>query len=185
MIGCLPQSLTVNGRDIPINADFRNILRIFEAFADPELSKEEKAYVCIRRLYQEPITVDIVEEAIKKAFWFVDGGDMPKSKPEPVRTIDWQHDEQMLLPAVSKAMGVVDVRTLPYVHWWTFLGSFGEIGDGLLTQVLHIRHKLNKGKKLTPAEKEFVKSNKELIVIRTAEDKAAIAKTEAVLKKLI
>ena len=102
MIGSLPESLEVCCRDIPINADFRNILTIFEAFADETLTKEEKAYICIKRLYREPIGTDIIEEAIKKAFWFVDGGDMPKSKPEEVRTIDWKHDEQMLLPAARQ-----------------------------------------------------------------------------------
>ncbi len=185
MIGHLPESLTVCGHNIPINADFRNILTIFEAFADDNLTKEEKAYVCIKRLYRKPIGYDIAEEAIKKAFWFVDGGNMPKSKPEQVRMVDWKHDEQMILPAVSKAIGVIDIRSLPYVHWWTFLGSFGEIGSGLFSQVIHIRHKLNHGKKLDDAEKEFMKNNKELIVLRTAEEQAAIAETEEFLKTLI
>jgi len=185
MIGHLPESLAVCGRDIPINADFRNVLTIFEAFADPELTEYEKAYVCIRRLYREPIKANIAEEAIKQAFWFVDGGDMPKSKPEQVRTIDWKHDEQMILPAVSKTMGVVDIRSLPYLHWWTFLGAFGEIGDGLFSQVVHIRHKMNHGKKLDKTEKEFLKNNKELIKLRTPEELAAIAETEAFLKTLI
>lgn len=185
MIGSLPESLKVCCRDIPINADFRNILTIFEAFADETLTKEEKAYICIKRLYREPIGTDITEEAIKKAFWFVDGGDMPKSKPEEVCTIDWKHDEQMLLPAISKAMGIVDVRSLPYVHWWTFLGAFGEIGEGLFSQVVHIRHKLNHSKKLDKSEKEFLKKNKELIILRTAEEQAEIAETEEFLKKFI
>ena len=82
-------------------------------------------------------------------------------------------------------MGIVDVRSLPYVHWWTFLGAFGEIGEGLFSQVVHIRHKLNHSKKLDKSEKEFLKKNKELIILRTAEEQAEIAETEEFLKKFI
>ena len=31
-----------------------------------------------------------------------------------------------------------------YVHWWTFLSFFMEIGDGLFSQVLSIRHLLQR-----------------------------------------
>jgi hypothetical protein len=172
MIGHLPESLTVCGRDIPINADFRNVLTIFEAFADPELTEHEKAYVCIHRLYREPIKANIAEEAIKQAFWFVDGGDMPKSKPEQVRTIDWKHDEQMILPAVSKTMGVVDIRSLPYLHWWTFLAAYQEIGDCLFAQVVSIRKKRATGKKLDKQDQAFYRENADLVDLRIEETDA-------------
>ncbi|MDO4863468.1 MAG: Gp15 family bacteriophage protein [Ruminococcus sp.] len=185
MIGQLPESLSVGGRELPINADFRNALRIFEALTDNELTDEEKAYVCLKRLYTVTISVDMTEEAIKKAYWFLDGGDMPKSAPEGIRLLDWKHDESMVMPAVSKTLGALDVRSLPFLHWWTFLGAFGEIGEGLFAQTVHIRKKLGKGKKLDKSEREFYKKNKELIVLRTAEEQAAIDETEEFLKTLI
>lgn len=185
MIGELPDTLEVGGKDIPINADFRNVLTIFEAFNDPELSAQDKAFVCLRRLYLNDIPVSAAEEAIKKAYWFCGGGDMPKTKPEQVRTIDWKQDEQLIMPAVSRTMGVTDVRSLPYLHWWTFLGSFGEIGEGLFSAVVNIRKKQAHGKKLEKWEKDFYSRNKALIRIVTAEEKAAIEETEEFLKTLI
>ena len=90
-----------------------------------------------------------------------------------------------VLPAVSKTIGVLDVRTLPYLHWWSFLGAFGEIGDGLFSEIVHLRHKLGKGEKLSKSEKEFVRKNDELIRLRTAEEKAEIEETEKFLEQLI
>lgn len=185
MTGLLPEALEVGGAAVPINADFRNVLTIFEAFNDPELSDQEKAFICLRRLYLTAIPPYAAEEAIKKAYWFCGGGDIPKTKPEHIRTIDWKQDEQLIMPAVSKTMGVTDVRSLPYLHWWTFLGSFGEIGEGLFSAVINIRRKKAHGKKLEKWEKEFYSRNKALIRIVSAEDKAAVEETEEFLKTLI
>lgn len=185
MIGVLPKALDVNGISYSINADFRNVLRIFEAFNDPELSDAEKAYICVRRLFTEEIPVNDIEEAVHKAYWFCDGGDAPKTKPEKVKTLDWAHDEQIIFPAVSKAAGVIDVRELEYMHWWTFLGCFGEIGEGLMSTVMHIRQKQARGQQLDKWEKEFYNKNKELVRIITPEEQAEIDETEAFLKTLI
>ena len=185
MIGTLPKVLDVNGNSYAIDPDYRNILRIFEAFNDPQLSDREKAYICVRRLYKESIADADIEEAIRKAYWFCDGGDTPKTKPDKVRTLDWTHDEQMIIPAISKVLGVIDIRELQYMHWWTFLGAFGEIGEGLFSTVIHIRHKQAQGKKLDKWEKEFYSKNKELVKLVTPEEQAAIDETEEFLKTLI
>lgn len=187
MIGRLPTALSVSGREVPINTDFRVMLDIYEAFCDNELSEAEKAYVCVRLMYREEIPVQSFEEAVRRAYWFYDGGDMPKSKPSRVRTIDWKQDEAILFPAVSKAVGVADVRQLPYMHWWTFLGAFGEIGEGLFTTVMSIRQKKAKGKKLEKWEKEFYSRNKSMIELdlMTEEEKQARQETEDFLSTLI
>lgn len=185
MIGRLPETLTVCGEELPIDSDFRNILIIFEALTDEKLTPEEKAYISIKRLYKVPIPRSMVEEAIKQAYWFLDGGDMPKSTPSEIRMLDWEHDESMIMPAVSKTIGVVDIRSLPYLHWWSFLGAFGEVGDGLFSQVLHLRQKLSKGEKLTKPEQEFVRKNNDLVILRTAEEQEAIDETENFLDKLL
>lgn len=185
MIGVLPESLNVGGENLPIDADFRNVLTIFAALTDEKLTQDEKFYVCLRRLYTVPIPRRIEAEAVRQAFWFLDGGDMPKSKPEEIKMLDWEHDESLIMPAVSKTIGVVDVRSLPYLHWWSFLGAFGEIGEGLFSHVVHIRRKLGKGEKLSKTEKEFIRNNDELVRLRTAEEKAEIEETERILVELI
>ena len=55
------------------------------------------------------------------------------------------------------------------------MGAFYGIGDGLFAQVVNIRSKRAKGKKLNDQEREFARENALLIKIRapeSAEDKA-------------
>ncbi len=186
MIGALPSALNIGGRDHPIRTDFRDVLHIFEAFSDNALTDAEKAEVCIRCLFLHPeeLTQEDLQEAVQKAFWFCDGGDAPKSEPDGIRMLDWKHDESILFPAVSKTAGF-EVRSCAYLHWWVFLGYFGEIGEGLFSTVLHIRQKLARGKPLAEWEQEILRRNQELVLLRTAEDRAAIAETEAFLDEIL
>ncbi|MCC8135061.1 MAG: bacteriophage Gp15 family protein [Ruminococcus sp.] len=183
MIYELPEALSVGGREYPIDADFRNVLRIFEAFGDDALTPQEKAYICVARLYRDRIPTKDLSEAIERAYWFCGGGDTPKTEPEGIKLLDWEHDGAMLFPAVSRAAGVTDIRSAKFLHWWTFLGLFGEVGEGLFSTVMHIRRKVLTGKKLDKTEREFFRKNKELIILRTKEEPAEIEATEALLRK--
>lgn len=186
MIGVLPKSLEIGGKEYPIDSDFRTILNIFEAFNSDELTDEEKCLVCLYCLFEdaEAIPPEHLQEAIDKAYWFCDGGDMPKSAPEKVKTLDWAHDEGIIFPAVNKTVGF-EVRTSEYMHWWTFLGAFGEISEGLFTTVMHIRQRRAQGKKLEKWEREFFKKNRGLVEIVSAQDKREKEEDEAFLRELL
>ena len=71
-----------------LRADFRVILRIYSAFADPKLDEREKCYVCLKCLYAEDIPREHLQEAVDKAYWFVGGGDVPQESVQPAKTID-------------------------------------------------------------------------------------------------
>ncbi len=185
MIGVLPKSLTVGGREYAINSDFRTILRIYEAFDDNELTPHEQAFVCLKNLFYDydDIPEKDMQEAADKAYWFVGGGDMPQSEPEKTKVIDWKQDENILFPAINKTAGF-EVRECEYLHWWTFLGFFGEIGEGLFSAVMNIRQKKAEGKPLESYEKDFYKKNKHLINIKTPEDIEAEDELNEVLATL-
>ena len=53
MIFDLPTSLEVGGRQWPINSDFRDVLRTLTAFEDPDVSDEEKAFICLHNTYPD------------------------------------------------------------------------------------------------------------------------------------
>lgn len=174
MIGILPKSLNIDGQDYPIRSDYRVALLIFEAFDDRSLNIAEKVQVCVECLFEE--VPDDIEKAYEKASWFLDGGDMPKSKKAPTKLIDWKQDEHYIFSAINKTAGK-EVRELEYMHWWTFLGLFSEMGEGLYSQVVNIRRKKAKGKKLEKYEQEFYRDNKDIIDIHpvyTEEEKAEI-----------
>lgn len=178
MIGTLPHSLLVGGKEYPINADFRNILIFFEACEDPELSEEEKLYILLRRLYGaglKEIVGNAVREAAERARWFVDCGKEEKARILR-KTIDWEQDASLIFPAVNRVAGR-EVRSADFIHWWTFAGYFMEIEGGTFSTVLSIRQKKAHGKKLEMWEKEFYRQNRELCDLRkryTAEEQEEI-----------
>lgn len=179
MLGQLPKTLTINGKSYQIRTDFRNILRIFEAFADKDLSDKEKMLVCLQRMFVDfsALPYDDYKEAYEQVYWFIGCG-KPEEKRPPVRTFNWIKDEPLMFPAVNKAAGL-EVRATSYLHWWTFMGYFESIDtDSLFGTVLSIRQKKARGKKLEKYEREFVQNNKALMALdveeakpRTAEEK--------------
>lgn len=186
MIGELPTSLTLGGKQFKIRTDFRVILRIFAAWNDPELTPQEQCMICLCNLYEHPeeITPDIAQEAVTQAYRFCAAGqEIDDSKP-PVRLFDWEQDERILFPAVNRAAGY-ETRAVPYLHWWAFVGLLGEIGDGLFSTVLHIRQKRADGKALDKWETEFARKHKKLVNLQTAQERAEIAETEEFLKTII
>ncbi len=174
MIGALPEELTVGGEEYPIRTDYRNVLQVFEAFQDPELMQEEKWIVAIYLLFEGFSCDDDVleaaqngfdsEEAMKQISWFISAG-QPEKQVLEQPTYNWTQDEQMIFSAVNKVAGR-ETRELEYLHWWTFLGYFNEVGEGTFSFIVGIRNKLNKGKKLEKHEKEFLSHNKELVLMK-------------------
>lgn len=186
MIGQLPESLEIGGISYKIDADFRNILNIFVAFNDPELSNAEKCYICVKNLYDdfENIPPEHLQTAVNRAYWFVSGGDSMQKKSEGnSKLIDWEQDEFLIFSAVNKSAGF-ETRAVEFLHWWTFLGYFSAVGECLFSQVVHIRDKKARGKKLEKWENEFLCRNKELIEIRRKYTKEEIAKEQALLARL-
>lgn len=174
MIGNLPKQLSINGTDRAIRSDFRVALLIFQAYNDPELIEDEirreKTMTMIECLYEdfENIPQEDYHEAADRAVWFLDGGSTPDSgsiHQQVKKVMDWEQDEQLIFSAVNKIAGY-ETRSTEYLHWWTFLGFFNEIGEGLFSTVIGIRQKLNKHKKLEKHEQEFYRENKKLIDLK-------------------
>ncbi len=174
MIGALPEALTVGGKGYSIRTDYRDVLQIFEAFQDPELTQEEKWIVAIYLLFEDFACDDDVlqaaqdgfdlGEAMKQISWFISAG-QPEKEVLELPTYNWKQDEQIIFSAVNKVAGK-ETRELDYLHWWTFLGYFNEVGEGTFSFIVGIRNKLNKGKKLEKHEKEFLSHNKELVLMK-------------------
>lgn len=168
MIGQLPTSLNVNGKELEIRTDYRTCLLILQAFSDVELQDYEQQIIMLKCLYKDYdlLTDEDYEEAVNQAIWFLDCG---KSIQEPPKyskpTYDWQQDEQMIFSGINKVAGK-EIRSLEYMHFWTFIGLFNEIGEGMFSSVVNIRNKKNKGKKLEKYEQEFYRDNKNIIDLK-------------------
>ena len=176
MLGQLPRTLDVGGEEYEIRSDFRSILRIIEAFADDELTPQDKVYVVLRQTYRDfdRIPQDKYAEAYERAMWFINGGEEPQEKKSP-KLVDWQHDEQLIFPAVNKVAGQ-EVRLTEYMHWWTFMGFFRSIDrEDTYGYVLMLRHKRAKGKPLEKWENEFWNNNRDICDLHTKASSGAEA----------
>lgn len=179
MIGQLPRSLMVDGVEYPIETDYRNILVFLACCNDPDYSPEERLHILLKRLFRdgfEMIPRGNMEEAAIKAKWFVDCGREDDDKKPPRKLIDWEQDESIIFPALNKVAGT-EVRAVPYIHWWTFMGYFMEIEEGTFSTILGIRQKKLKGRNLEKWEQEFYRNNRKLCDLRkryTEEEQAEI-----------
>ena len=164
MIAELPTSLVVGGVERKIRSDYRAALDIFVAFNDEELNDAEKNIVMLEILYEDDIEPQYMNEAIEQAVWFLNLGDTIKSNSD-IRLYDWEQDRSMIFAAVNKVCGR-EVRSVDYMHFWTFISFFMEIGEGLFSNVISIREKKKKNKPLEDYEKEFYVANRELIDLK-------------------
>lgn len=179
----LPQTLQVGKETYRIRTDFRPALDIIAAFNDIELPQEGKMKVLLEILYIDMPPIECLDEAVSKATWFLDCGKENDGKIRP-QTMDWEQDAPIIFPAINKLAGYETRAPQVHTHWWTFVGYFNEIYDGFFSQVLAIRQKRAKGKKLDKWELEFLKENKEIVELRRKlsdeEKKKQIAEQEAV-----
>lgn len=198
MIGALPESLIINENEYPIRSDYRNVLDIFEMFSDVDIEPSDRYMIAIYMMYEDFASAEDVEkaaangfdveEAYRQLLWFISCG-KPKDKGKKIErpVYDWNKDEQMIFSAVNKAAGK-EVRSALYMHWWTFMGYFNEIGEGLFSYITSIRNKINNNKKLDKDEYEFCKKNKDLIEIKppkTAEEQQQENEYQALLDEVL
>jgi hypothetical protein len=142
------------------------------------MEDDEKGLCCLIILFPdfERIPQEFMGEALEKAREFIDAGIKNSDKPKP-STMDWNHDAPILIPAINRVLGK-EVRAVEYLHWWTFLGAYMEIGKSLFSSVVAIRKKQMDGEKLDDEEKKFLRENKSLVYLprqeRSEEEKAAL-----------
>lgn len=183
----LPTFAVLNGRQIPIHTDYRDILGILAWLNGDEgedLSQEERCYVAMRLFYRD-------FDALPRQDWqaaadflslFLAGGRKTQPAPGP-RLLDWRQDAPLIVAGVNKVAGR-EVRAMRYLHWWTFLSYFECIGEGTLSTVVTIRDKLRRGKKLEGWELDFYRAHRAEVELRprmTPEEAAARAELQKLL----
>lgn len=170
----LPTSVTIGGHDFPVRYDFRVIMDIFEAINDPDMDDQERVIAVLTMFFPDYENLPDYEEAVKKLFWFINGGEEAADRRKRPKLVDWQQDYRLIIAPVNRVLGQ-ESRSIHYdaktntggLHWWTFLAAYQEIGDCLFAQVVRIRSKRQKGKKLDKAEQEFYRKNRDIVDIKT------------------
>lgn len=178
----IPTTITVNEREYPIrcNGDYRMVLDCFSCLNDVELTEQERGIACLMIFYEDfneiedfaGVYSETITELTQKMYKFFECDENPVHTT-PFKVLDWQKDSQLIASAVNK-VAQTEVRSVEYMHWWTFMGYFSEVGESVLSLVVGIRNKIKRNKKLEKYEAEFKKNNPHYFIwdSQTAEEKS-------------
>ena len=178
----LPKEAVIGGKTYPIHTDYREILEIFSWLQDDAKPEFLRWYVALALFFEGEIPDEDFQEAAAFFRRFVCCGREEEKDPGP-ELLNWQLDAQDIVADVNKVAGQ-EIRCLPYLHWWTFLGWFHSIGEGNLSMLLSVRDKLRRGKKLEPHEQEYYRRNRGRVVMHKKYSASELAEQER-LKKLL
>ena len=170
----LPKSAIVGGKEYPVNADFRDILEIIGYLTDSSRPEFIRWQIAIGLFYDGEIPTEFHQEAMEYLAEFIAYGE-DKREAGP-KLLDWDQDAQIIVSDINKVAGM-EVRSVPFLHWWTFLSYFYGIGEGQLSTIVSIRNKKRRGKKLEKWEEEYYNENKDRIDFKktySAEEKAVL-----------
>ena len=132
----LPTSATIGGVVYQIHADFRDILNIFRYLDDPDRPEYIRWRIAIALFYEVEIPQEYFQESMEYLADFIACGNRD-SKPGP-KLLDWEQDAQVIVADVNKVAGS-EIRSVPFLHWWTFVSYFNAIGEGQLSTLVSIR----------------------------------------------
>ena len=158
----LPEELAVGGRKLPIRGDFRNVLQVMAVLEDSRFPLFYRWHRALALFYREPVPQALEYEAMEAMADFIRCG--APDTPGP-KLLDWQQDASLIIADVNRAAGQ-ELRSCPFVHWWTFLSWFHAIGQGQLSAVVTIRKKLAARQKLEAWEQDFYRQNKATVDLK-------------------
>lgn len=144
------------------NGDYRVILDVICALNDFELSDEERLQAALYIFYDDINNIRNFEIAAKEMMVFINDGEIEEEENTEPPIMDWQQDFKLMVAPINRVLGC-EIRSIPYLHWWTFLGGYKEIGEGTFQTVISIRQKRRKHQKLEKWEEEFYRENRKMI----------------------
>lgn len=164
----LPKTVTVAGAEHPIRTDYRDILTICTALTDPELDNQGRAEVLLNIFYPEleMMPAEHYQEAVDCCFWFINcGNDERQDQRLAPKLVDWEQDFRYIVAPINRVMGQ-EVREVEYLHWWSFIAAYYEIGDCLFAQIVRIRNLLAKGKSLDKTDAAWYRENRSMVDLK-------------------
>ena len=165
------------------NADFRNIIDILQMLDNPDLTTQERVEVALAMFYDDDNYLIDITQAANAMFEFISYCSEEDTNPTRTQTrlYDWEQDFDIITSAVNKVL-TYDVRGKDFLHWWTFLSAFMEIGDGTFNTFVQIRDKQRRGRKLEKWEKEILRDNGDRIRLKKRVDETTQNIIDNILK---
>ena len=159
----LPTRVEVGGAQYAVRSDYRAALDICAALSDPELDGRERSAAALTIFYPNlsDMPAEHYQEAAEQCLRFIrgGGGEPPGQGP---RLVDWEQYFPQIVAPVNRVLGQ-EVRAAKYMHWWTFLAAYQEIGECTFAQIVRIRDRLARGRPLEKADQEWYRNNRQLV----------------------
>lgn len=162
----LPTSVEIDGCTYEIRSDFRAILDICAVISDEELNDQEKSEALLDIFYIRfaEMPMEHYSEAVQQCFWFLNCGAENEQKQGP-DLMNWEQDFPYIVSPVNRVIGT-EIRALDYLHWWSFVAAYQEIGECLFSQIVRIRDHLARGKALDKSDREWYRKNRKLVDLK-------------------
>lgn len=178
----LPKSVEIGGVECKFKSDFRDILYLFEILQDPDLLQQEAVLCACENFYETDDFMRDLKTAIEEMFSFIScsDGDGGGSRDDNERLYDWDKDFNIIIAPINRVLGY-DVRGCEYLHWWTFMSAFMEIGECTFSTYVNIRRKLHRGIKLEKYEEKIYKEHVSEINLPKKYDKTTQALIDEIM----
>lgn len=175
----LPQSLIINGSEIPINTDFRAVIK-FDHLVKEDTGDGVKLAEALYIIFGTvPEDIDV---ALDELTDFITGGDIEEKPYKPskkvlginsAKAIDYYADDRMIWSAFYSAYRI-NLRTIDYLHWWDFVELLKELPEtARIERVVHYRTVDTKSPRIGKEQKavyEALQRYYKLTEHRSAED---------------
>lgn len=148
--------------------DYRVVLDVIIALNDEEMTTEEKV-ICGLLLFYDELTRENIrfcphlEQLQKEMFCIINGGEEEEQTQETKpKLMDWEHDFPVLVAPINRVLGY-EIRSVDYLHWFSLLSAYYEIGECTFSTIVSIRSKRAKGKKLDKWEEEYIREHRKMV----------------------
>ena len=173
MIGYdLPTSVELGGRRYAFRSDYRPVLDVISVMCEPDdpQGRDERAIVALSIFYEDfdAMPLRCFQAAMDYLQWFVNGGEDAEPSAKKPKLMDWEQDFPLIVAPVNRVIGK-EIRSIDYMHWWTFLSAYREIGECLFGQVVSIRSKKARGQRLDKMDERFYAENRSLVDFKVKE----------------
>ena len=162
----LPITVEIDGTEHKIRnkCDYRIILDVISVLNDDSLDEESKIKCSLYIFYEDLSNISDFQTAINEMMKIINLGEENQSdEPKKQKIMDWEHDYNNITPPISRVLGYSVRNKDNYTHWYDFIGAYMEIGDCYFAQIVSIRSKIQKGKKLDEQDKQFYREHKKEI----------------------
>lgn len=133
----LPTALKAEGRIFHINADFRNILKIFRAYADPEIPDNHKASLALRWFFTNDMPTKDIAMQLLADFLGIEERHEETNIPQQM---DYEFDAGEIYASFLQEYAI-DLLEIEFLHWYKFRILLASLGaDTALGRKISLRN---------------------------------------------